>query len=179
MKIHLAAEPARPRSGQGGLFLPPSPEPEKLELTLARIAGMVGEKKSAPWNCSTPIIPKDFACSASSPKSQGKILHEKDARFVSGKLNRHRPAPFPPRTARQRDSGKWPARATGLPRKKEVQGDVLWKAGPWRFSGDWWERERLVPRRMGPRSDEMNDSNFFLPPGARFARRRLVRGRNL
>ena len=45
VKIHLAAEPARPRSAQGGLFLPPSPEPEKLELTLARIAGMVGEQK--------------------------------------------------------------------------------------------------------------------------------------
>jgi protein ImuB len=26
-------------------------------------------------------------------------------------------------------------------RKKDVQGTVLWKAGPWRFSGDWWERE--------------------------------------
>jgi protein ImuB len=26
-------------------------------------------------------------------------------------------------------------------RKKDVQGDVLWKAGPWRSSGDWWERE--------------------------------------
>src|SRR5208282_6786691 len=44
-KIHLAAEPARPRSAQGGLFLPPSPEPEKLELTLARIAALVGESR--------------------------------------------------------------------------------------------------------------------------------------
>jgi len=26
-------------------------------------------------------------------------------------------------------------------KKKEVQGDVLWKAGPWRASGDWWERD--------------------------------------
>jgi protein ImuB len=26
-------------------------------------------------------------------------------------------------------------------KKKEVQGTVLWKAGPWRSSGDWWERE--------------------------------------
>jgi protein ImuB len=25
--------------------------------------------------------------------------------------------------------------------KKEVQGEILWRAGPWRFSGDWWERE--------------------------------------
>ena len=65
MKIHLSAEPARPRSAQAGLFLPPSPEPEKLELTLARIAGIVGEKKSARWSCSTRTIPKDFACSAS------------------------------------------------------------------------------------------------------------------
>src|SRR5258708_33154795 len=45
LKIHLRAEPVRPRSAQGGLFLPPSPEPEKLELTLARIAGLVGENK--------------------------------------------------------------------------------------------------------------------------------------
>jgi protein ImuB len=42
-KLHLAAEPAHPRSAQTGLFLPPSPEPEKLELTLARIASIVGE----------------------------------------------------------------------------------------------------------------------------------------
>ena len=26
-------------------------------------------------------------------------------------------------------------------KKKEVQGNVLWKAGPWRSSGDWWERK--------------------------------------
>jgi protein ImuB len=26
-------------------------------------------------------------------------------------------------------------------KKKEVHGEVLWKAGPWRVSGDWWERE--------------------------------------
>src|SRR5882724_10932762 len=43
VKVHLLAEPARPRATQSGLFLPPSPEPEKLELTLARIAGIVGQ----------------------------------------------------------------------------------------------------------------------------------------
>jgi protein ImuB len=26
-------------------------------------------------------------------------------------------------------------------RRKEVQGEVLWKAGPWRFSGDWWDHD--------------------------------------
>jgi protein ImuB len=43
VKIHLSADPARPRALQNGLFLPVFPEPEKLELTLARIAGIVGE----------------------------------------------------------------------------------------------------------------------------------------
>jgi protein ImuB len=41
--IHLSADPARPRALQSGLFQPIFPEPEKLELTLARIAGIVGE----------------------------------------------------------------------------------------------------------------------------------------
>src|SRR5579864_1735781 len=45
VKIHLVAEPAHPRSAQAGVFLPPTPEPEKLELTLARIAAMVGKNR--------------------------------------------------------------------------------------------------------------------------------------
>src|SRR6195256_4247214 len=45
VKIHLSAEPARPRALQSGLFQPVFPEPEKLELTLARIAGIVGEDR--------------------------------------------------------------------------------------------------------------------------------------
>ncbi|HMD97940.1 MAG TPA: DNA polymerase Y family protein [Terriglobia bacterium] len=43
VKVTLAAEPVKPRVAQGGLFLPLSPDPEKLELTLARIAGVVGK----------------------------------------------------------------------------------------------------------------------------------------
>ena len=43
MKIFLAAEAARPRVSQGGLFCPISPDPEKVELTVARLAKIVGE----------------------------------------------------------------------------------------------------------------------------------------
>jgi len=42
VKISLAAEPARPRAGQKGLFIPDTPDPEKLEVTIARLAGLVG-----------------------------------------------------------------------------------------------------------------------------------------
>jgi len=46
VKIDLSAQPARPRALQGGLFQPVFPEPEKLELTLARIAGIVGQGRA-------------------------------------------------------------------------------------------------------------------------------------
>lgn len=42
-KVHIAAVPARFRTRQLGLFLPLSPEPEALEITLARIEREVGE----------------------------------------------------------------------------------------------------------------------------------------
>ena len=43
LKVIMVAEPARPRAAQGGLFLPISPDPEKLELTVARLANLVGD----------------------------------------------------------------------------------------------------------------------------------------
>ena len=42
LKIILAVEAARPRVSQGELFSPISPDPEKVELTLARLAKLVG-----------------------------------------------------------------------------------------------------------------------------------------
>src|SRR5260370_35674195 len=40
--IFLAADPAPPRVRQEGLFLPSAPDPEKLELTIARLANLMG-----------------------------------------------------------------------------------------------------------------------------------------
>jgi len=40
--VSIAAEPAPPRSIQKGLFQPLAPEPEKLELTIARLVKLVG-----------------------------------------------------------------------------------------------------------------------------------------
>jgi protein ImuB len=48
LKVRITANPAKPRAVQGGLFLPLSPDPEKLELVLARIAGVVG-KENVGW----------------------------------------------------------------------------------------------------------------------------------
>jgi protein ImuB len=146
LKIHLAAEPARPRSAQGGLFLPPSPEPEKLELTLARIAGMVGEHKVGALELLDTHHPEGFRMrrfvaevARKTPQkgnSDSAALGSAVAKSAVTALRRFRP---PLRVHVALENGE-PARVT-CPRKKEVQGDVLWKAGPWRFSGDWWEHE--------------------------------------
>jgi protein ImuB len=43
LKVTMSGEPAARRSAQGGLFAPVSPDPEKLELTVARLANLVGD----------------------------------------------------------------------------------------------------------------------------------------
>ena len=140
MKIHLAAEPARPRPGQAGLFLPPSPEPEKLELTLARIAALVGEQKVGALELLDTHHPEGFRMQRFLAAAPEKSPREKAPEPVEEKpivtaLRRFRPAL---RASVTLENGQ-PAYLVS--KKKEVQGTVLWKAGPWRASGDWWERE--------------------------------------
>jgi len=140
VKIHLAAEPARPRSAQGGLFLPPSPEPEKLELTLARIAGMVGGNKVGALELLDTHHPEGFrmqrfVAEAPQKNAREKIPAAAEEKSAVTALRRFRP---PLRASVTLENGQ-PVHL--VCRKKEVQGDVLWKAGPWRSSGDWWERE--------------------------------------
>jgi protein ImuB len=137
-KIHLAAEPARPRSAQGGLFLPPSPEPEKLELTLARIAGLVGETRVGSAELLDTHRAEGFRMRRFTPAAAPKINRQRAAEEKSAvaALRLFRPLL---RAAVTLENGEL-VRVVCL-KKKEVQGNVLWKAGPWRSSGDWWERE--------------------------------------
>jgi protein ImuB len=141
LKIHLAAEPARPRSAQGGLFLPLSPEPEKLELTLARIACLIGETRVGSLELLDTYRAEGFRMRRfvpggepenQSPKTSG-AAEEKSAVAA---LRLFRP---PLRATVTLENGELVHVVSS--KKKEVQGRVLWKAGPWRSSGDWWERE--------------------------------------
>ena len=87
MKIHLAAEPARPRSAQGGLFLPPSPEPEKLELTLARIAGMVGEHKVGALELLDTHHPEGFRMRRFVTEARANNFAREDNSMIQAKKN--------------------------------------------------------------------------------------------
>jgi protein ImuB len=157
VKIHLAAEPVRPRAAQNGLFLPPAPEPEKLELTLARIAGIVGEDKVGSLELLDTHRPEGFRMQRFAPEPFSPQRHrdtEKRNSHLSVSINSSVPPCLrdgedlvtalrifrPPIDAVVTIHGGKPAFITS-PKNKEVQGEILWAAGPWRSSGDWWEQE--------------------------------------
>jgi len=50
-KVTIEALPMKPRLAQGNLFAPPSPEAERLEITLARIRGVVGSVDANGLSC--------------------------------------------------------------------------------------------------------------------------------
>ena len=159
VKIHLSAEPARPRATQSGLFLPPVPEPEKLELTLARIAGVVGQgrvgsaelldthredafemrrfmpielevKKPAERKKSAPVADNK---NVNPPVENMERAEEKMSAVIALRLFRP-----PLRAAVTLREGK-PARLQCL--RDNIAGEIVWTAGPWRSSGDWSEQE--------------------------------------
>ena len=149
VKIHLSAEPVRPRAAQSGLFLPPSPEPEKLELTLARIAGIVGENKVGSLQLLDTHRPEAFRMRRFAPqleeqaarkpkvsRSDKPVESQKQNEVAVTAMRIFRP---PLRATVTLQEGR-PAHIACL-KRKEICGEILWAAGPWRTSGDWWEQE--------------------------------------
>src|SRR5437588_1436370 len=154
-KVHLAAEPARQRNSQGGLFLPSTPQPEKLELTLARIAGIVGEDKVGSVELLDTHRPEGFhmqhfvpsepqrlkpASKKDSPAGlQSCSAQKQNNQNGNGAVTALRIFRPPLRVTVTLDDGK-PVRIS-CAKRKEVQGEIIWVAGPWRSSGDWWEQD--------------------------------------
>jgi protein ImuB len=138
VKVHLSATPAQPRTTQGGLFQPPTPEPEKLELTLARIAGMVGEDKVGSLQLLDSHRPDAFRVQRFVPTEPTEERESESAasRAPITALRVFRP---PLRATVTLRDGQ-PAHVA-CTKRKEIQGEILWLAGPWRSSGDWWEQD--------------------------------------
>ncbi len=138
LKIYLRAEPVKPRAAQGGLFLPPSPEPEKLELTLARIAGIVGENKFGSLALLDTYRANGFRMQRFVPDSHESFKNKSSDRNPAAVTALRIFRPPMPVTVTLRDGS--PAHIA-CHKRSQIQGEILWSAGPWRSSGDWWERE--------------------------------------
>ncbi len=141
-KLWITAEPARPRSAQRGLFLPITPEAEKLEITLARIAGVVGERRAGIAKVLDTCRPDAFSMerfvSQQEPGNGDRGLTLSDTVDIPPiALRVFRPA----HQLRVQLADGRPCKLAGLDRnthRDELRGKVLWSAGPWRSSGDWW-----------------------------------------
>ena len=146
-KVTLAAEPVPPRYAQGGLFLPLAPEPERLELTLARIAGVVGQDNVGSAELLDTHRPDAFRMVkflvAGRKQPDTQRLHPLAVESVLA-LRVFRP-PLPIRVDLR--SGR-PAHL----RSERVNGEVVSAAGPWKISGEWWKE------RSNHRDTEKNNS---------------------
>jgi protein ImuB len=122
VKVYLVAEPAKPRTTQNGLFIPLAPEPEKLELTLARIAAVVGEE-----NVGSPELVDTHRPGAFRMLRFGmdQKLAGKSACPTSLAFRAFRP----PLAAKVQ---------AGFISAPGIHGRISMQAGPWRTSGDWW-----------------------------------------
>lgn len=145
VKVRLWMEPAKPRPGQNGLFLPSSPEPEKLELTLARISGVVGDERVGSPELLDTNRRGAFEMRHFTPLL-AKIADWQPPQNLVTALRMFRPAV---KVAVTHESGRLSHVSSQKPRfyerdSRQIRGEVLWAAGPWRSSGDWWEEDAWV-----------------------------------
>lgn len=138
VKVHLRMEPVKPRPAQNGLFIPCSPEPEKLELTLARISGIVGEGRAGSPHLLDTHRPQAFEMRRFTPSAakNGNGHAPKDL-VTALRISR------PPIAVTVNHQDGRPSHICSE-KGKQVSGEVLWAAGPWRSSGDWWEKDTWV-----------------------------------
>jgi protein ImuB len=124
--LALSLKPVHPRTVQTGIFLPVTPAPDKLELTLARIRGIVGENNVGIPELLNTHHPHPYRLVQAQP---AVTSHQSPTTSHQGFRYFRPPLPATVELDRNR-----PLRITA----SGIHGRVLKAAGPWRTSGDWW-----------------------------------------
>jgi protein ImuB len=148
VKIVLCAEPSRPRAAQGGLFLPSCPDPEKLELTIGRLANLVGTSNIGSPELVDTHRPGEFRMKRFIPASDESQIPQKNgstataqARKEDTSASRRAAAAFrifrPEVQAKVELQDGYPARIYF----RDMRGKIVAASGPWRTSGDWWRED--------------------------------------
>jgi protein ImuB len=141
VSVTISAEPVKPRVAQTGLFIPVAPEPEKLEVTLARLAKLVGaDKVGSPEILDThrpdAFRMKRFNLSSRQKKSRRNRQPAVDNRQCVMGFRVFRP----PRGADVQTMQGRPTRISvrDVSSSCLLRGKITCASGPWRTSGDWW-----------------------------------------
>jgi len=159
-KIYMTADSAGPRVAQNGLFVPCGPDPEKLEVTIARLAKLVEEGNLGSAELVDSHRPESFRMSrfvvASEQnkrrgKSEPRVKENSDAPATVTALRVMRP----PQAVRVEMNDEQPAKVY----LRGMRGQVVAASGPWRSSGDWWQED-------GWHQDEWDLEIEFVPVGA-------------
>ncbi|MCM3906438.1 MAG: hypothetical protein ND866_32525 [Pyrinomonadaceae bacterium] len=142
--VTIAGEPVKPRVLQNGLFIPLAPQPEKLELTLARLAKLVG-----PENTGSPELIDTHRPGAFRIKRFGlkeKVNHSRQKNPKSEIRNPKSLLGFrvfrPPLRALVEANRGYPTQISAWGSNRSVHGKVVKLGGPWRTTGDWWREDR-------------------------------------
>jgi len=149
LRIMLAADAARPRVSQGELYLPSSPDPERLELTMARLANLVGDANAGSPELMDTHRPDDFRMrrfvAPGSGPGIGRANRSKRQRAMHGKDGTagNEPSENAFRVYRPAVAASVELQE-GCPVRvsfRGMLGEVVAASGPWRSSGDWWRED--------------------------------------
>lgn len=127
--VGLLISPVPPRRTQEGLYIPLAPEPEKLELTLARIRNLVGDGNLGVPQLLDTHRPDAFLLLSHEALSRGQDSN-RSVPICQIAFKYFRPA----LQAQVNERGNRPVSV----RARGIRGKVVAAAGPWRSSGDWW-----------------------------------------
>ena len=158
LKLVLAADPTRPRVTRGELFLPRGPDPEKLELTIARLANLVGDGNIGSPELVDTHRPGEFRVRRFLPLGAEANRRRENEIAQGAGFRVFRPAP-------QASVVLCDGRPTRVS-FRGLRGDVAAASGPWRTSGDWWREDPW-------QQDEWDlEIHFDVSSGASSGRRR-------
>jgi protein ImuB len=133
-QLTVEVVPVKPRVAQGNLFAPPSPEPEKLEMTLERIRGIVGNSDGEGTPCVGSPQPLDT-------HKPGSFTIQPFCSLAETTNSEPSPAPiialrvFRPALETSVELSQEKPHLVGL---WHWHLRVLAASGPWRASGNWW-----------------------------------------
>ena len=129
MSVSVKAQPGDRSKVQLGLFAPQTPEPMRLDVTLARIAALVGEQRVGRARLCDSHAPESFLVERFSLVDSA-VTKPKEEKWSTVALRRCRP---PVRVAVRFDGSRL-AVFFFAGKRYSVQKAF----GPWRRSGDWW-----------------------------------------
>jgi protein ImuB len=149
VKIILSAEPARPRAAQGGLFLPSCPDPEKLELTISRLAKLVGTSNIGSPELVDTHRPGEFRMARFVPVNDKSKIPQKNRAAASTQAQKeeHISKQCLPASAFRIFRSEIQPRVelqNGYPARiyfRGMHGNIVAASGPWKTSGDWWRED--------------------------------------